>query len=328
MLIKEAQFPDVGTIKKAVTRKLRKISVRYEGKKDARVPGADYNATHAGLAVNPGTLLQQRPLGLLRHRSVRNARNAATTARSREAETFDRRRTRQSREAAAAARSRESETELQQGTRNARNAAATSVGPRAQRQGQTDFQGLLQIWPLSSFWSFLAFNYDPGINLTTRDDKWAGEPAGLCCSSGKVRVPPLHEPPTPLRGLIAGSHPDSNHFLKTNYNVQAETRIGISPLSGRVPRRDVILLLQAMLHEVISYIRSFKYALENAPFPSFSIVIDADKRPHDEHERRYNAPACNEVVANYTWGARPHLRYCPQIKRRRSSQDFRDPLII
>ncbi|CAE1314371.1 unnamed protein product [Acanthosepion pharaonis] len=64
-----------------------------------------------------------------------------------------------------------------------------------------------------------------------------------------------------------------------------------------------MLLLQAMLHEVNSYIRSFKYALENAPFPSFSIVIDADKRPYDEHERRYNAPACNE--------------------RRRSSQDHR-----
>ncbi|CAE1146829.1 unnamed protein product [Acanthosepion pharaonis] len=176
----------------------------------------------------------------------------------------------------------------------------------------------------------------------------------MYCSSGKVRLPPLHEPPTPLRELIAGSHPDSNHFLKTirqynnnfqmtsfgaqvvqeegwiptfkiqgqvyhrigfllpeetftpkflqlyfiaDYNLQAETRIGILPPSGRVPRRDVILLLQAMLHEVNSYIRSFKYALENAPFPSFSIVIDTDKWPRDEHERRYNAPACNEVAA-------------------------------
>ncbi|CAE1157437.1 unnamed protein product [Acanthosepion pharaonis] len=185
--------------------------------------------------------------------------------------------------------------------------------------------------------------------------KWAREPAGMCCSSGKVRLLPLHEPSTPLRRLIAGSHPDSKHFLKTirqynnffqmtsfgaqvvreegwmlsfkiqgqvyhrigsllpeetstpkflqlyfiaDYNLQAEIQIGILPLSGRVSRRDVILLLlQAMLHGVNSYIRSFKYALENAPFPSFSIVIDADKRPHDEHERRYNAPACNKVAA-------------------------------
>ncbi|CAE1278622.1 unnamed protein product [Acanthosepion pharaonis] len=73
--------------------------------------------------------------------------------------------------------------------------------------------------------------------------------------------------------------------------------------------------------QVHSYIRSFKSALENAPFPSFSIVIDADKWPHDEHKRRYNAPACNEVTAIIHG-------YCPQIKRRRSSQDFRDPSII
>ncbi|CAE1157731.1 unnamed protein product [Acanthosepion pharaonis] len=171
-------------------------------------------------------------------RSVRNARNAATNARSRAAEIFDHRRARQSRDAAATAKSRESETELQRATRSPAMLQRLLLleTPRAHRQRQTDIQGLLQTLravtcPSSSFWFFLAFIYDPGINLITRDDinigsmtcvcqfcnacKWAGEPAGLCCSSGKVRLPPLHEPPTPLRGLIAGSHPDSNHFLKT-----------------------------------------------------------------------------------------------------------------
>ncbi|CAE1268681.1 unnamed protein product [Acanthosepion pharaonis] len=320
----------------------------------------------------------------LLRRSVRNATNAATTARSRTAETFDRRLARQSRDAAATARSRESETELQRATRNAvaTSAARNSEGPhtRANRLSRAatnmaavhlsqipqarrirldgDIQRLaaarIITCPSSSFWSFLAFNYDPGINLTTRDDiNWAGKPTSLCCSSGKVRLPLLHEPPTPLRGLIDGSHPDSNHFLKiirqynssqmtsfgaqvvreegwmpnfkvqgqlyhrirsllpeetstpkflqmyfiADYNLQAETRIGNLPPSGRVPRRDVILLLQAMFHEVNSYIHSFKYALENAPFPSFSIVNDVDKRPHDGHGLCYNAPACNEVAA-------------------------------
>ncbi|CAE1312356.1 unnamed protein product [Acanthosepion pharaonis] len=171
--------------------------------------------------------------------------------------------------------------------------------------------------------------------------KWAGDPVGLYCSSGKVRLPLLHESPTPLRGLIAGSNPDSDHFLKTirqynsfqmtsfgaqvvreegwmptfkeqgqvyhrtgsllpeetsmskflqlyfiaDYNLQAETWIGILPLSGRFPCRDVILLLQATR------------LTATAPFPSFSIVNDADKRPHDEHKRRYNAPAWKEVAA-------------------------------
>ncbi|CAE1300459.1 unnamed protein product [Acanthosepion pharaonis] len=45
-----------------------------------------------------------------------------------------------------------------------------------------------------------------------------------------------------------------------------------------------------MLHEVNSDNRSFRYSLENAPFSSFSIVIDAN-------ECRYIAPACNEVAA-------------------------------
>ncbi|CAE1313512.1 unnamed protein product [Acanthosepion pharaonis] len=58
-------------------------------------------------------------------RSVRNARNAATTDRSKAAETFDRRCARQSWDAAATARPRESETKLKRTTRNARNAAAT-----------------------------------------------------------------------------------------------------------------------------------------------------------------------------------------------------------
>ncbi|CAE1169624.1 unnamed protein product [Acanthosepion pharaonis] len=85
-------------------------------------------------------------------------------------------------------------------------------------------------------------------------------------------------------------------YFIADYKLQAETRIGVLPPSGRIPRSDVILLLQAMIHEVNSYIRNFKYALKNAPFTSF-IVIEVDKPPHDDHERRYNAPACNEVAA-------------------------------
>ncbi|CAE1153926.1 unnamed protein product [Acanthosepion pharaonis] len=60
------------------------------------------------------------------------------------------------------------------------------------------------------------------------------------------------------------------------------------------PRKDIRMSLQQVLHETNSYIRSFKYALENNTSSDF-IVIDADKRPQEEHERRYNALASNEV---------------------------------
>ncbi|CAE1281042.1 unnamed protein product [Acanthosepion pharaonis] len=61
------------------------------------------------------------------------------------------------------------------------------------------------------------------------------------------------------------------------------------------PRRDIIMSLQQMLQESNSYVRGFKYALENNTTSDFIIVIDADKQPQREHERRYNAPASNEV---------------------------------
>ncbi|CAE1310394.1 unnamed protein product [Acanthosepion pharaonis] len=88
-------------------------------------------------------------------------------------------------------------------------------------------------------------------------------------------------------------------YFIADYNQQADARMGIIPENDtgqdNHPRRDIIMSLQQMLHETNSYVRSFKYALENNTSSDFIIVIDADKRPQGEHERRYNAPASNEV---------------------------------
>ncbi|CAE1282209.1 unnamed protein product [Acanthosepion pharaonis] len=87
-------------------------------------------------------------------------------------------------------------------------------------------------------------------------------------------------------------------YFIADYNQQGDARIGIIPENDtgqhNHPRRDIIMCLQQMLHEINSYVRSFKYALENST-SDFIIVIDADKRPQGEHERRYNAPASNEI---------------------------------
>ncbi|CAE1140668.1 unnamed protein product [Acanthosepion pharaonis] len=88
-------------------------------------------------------------------------------------------------------------------------------------------------------------------------------------------------------------------YFIADYNQQADARIGIIPENDtgqdNHPRRDIIMCLQQMPHEINSYVRSFKHALENTTSSDFIIVIDADKRPQGEHERRYNAPASNEV---------------------------------
>lgn len=44
--------------------------------------------------------------------------------------------------------------------------------------------------------------------------KWKDESVGLCCSSGKVFIRPLQQPPEPLFSLLRNEHPESNHFME------------------------------------------------------------------------------------------------------------------
>ncbi|CAE1169612.1 unnamed protein product [Acanthosepion pharaonis] len=239
-----------------------------------------------------------------------NVRNAAATAKSRDIETLDRRRASQSRDAAATARQRllrhhfvdlfemlrklpplPGRVQLKHST----SGAHANPGKLLQHQ----MLGLLRHCSVDLFEMLEMLPTLPGRGQLKHLTSDAPVNPGTLLQQlgrGSPRQSCGWQPQCPQR---------CSHFCcqkiqgptDKDYNLQAEIQIGILPTSGRVPRRDVILLLQAMLHEVNSYIRSFKCALESAPFPSFSIVTDADKRPHDEQERRYNAPACNEVVA-------------------------------
>lgn len=74
-----------------------------------------------------------------------------------------------------------------------------------------------------------AFHYDPEIDYSAHNSisigemslvcqycnalKYSGEPNGLCCAGGKVKLPPLVPPPDPLRSLVSGIGSESNHFL-------------------------------------------------------------------------------------------------------------------
>ena len=63
-------------------------------------------------------------------------------------------------------------------------------------------------------------------------------------------------------------------------------------------REDIVAQLQRMLHACNSYVRSLKFAHEllSRNSQSYKVLIDANKRPTGEHERRYNAPQSNEVA--------------------------------
>ncbi|XP_025203820.1 uncharacterized protein LOC112600731 [Melanaphis sacchari] len=77
----------------------------------------------------------------------------------------------------------------------------------------------------------LAFEYGPDIKYYAHSKvvigamdkecphcnalKFKHEPAGMCCASGKVQLQEIETPPEPLNGLLIGTDPDSNLFLKS-----------------------------------------------------------------------------------------------------------------
>ncbi|VVC35150.1 DNA helicase Pif1-like, partial [Cinara cedri] len=77
----------------------------------------------------------------------------------------------------------------------------------------------------------LAFQYEPDIEYYAHSKvvigamdkecphchalKFKNEPAGMCCASGKVQLPEIETPSEPLNGLLIGTDPDSNVFLKS-----------------------------------------------------------------------------------------------------------------
>jgi len=74
-----------------------------------------------------------------------------------------------------------------------------------------------------------AFNYCPSDDYSLSRDvhigtiseicpyckalKFNGETMGMCCASGKVKLPQLGVPPEPLNTLLAGNTSESNRFL-------------------------------------------------------------------------------------------------------------------
>ncbi|CAE1267097.1 unnamed protein product [Acanthosepion pharaonis] len=89
-----------------------------------------------------------------------------------------------------------------------------------------------------------------------------------------------------LMGSLLADQGEPPQFLQiyflADYKEQVDARLGILPSDISVgPRRDILFRLQDMLHETNSYIRSLKFALQNNSSPSFSVVIDADRRSPD-----------------------------------------------
>lgn len=61
--------------------------------------------------------------------------------------------------------------------------------------------------------------------------------------------------------------------------------------------REIVLKIQRMLHEHNRLINTFKTALDRMPHEQYKLVINPDRTPRGEHERRFNAPLINDVAA-------------------------------
>lgn len=81
------------------------------------------------------------------------------------------------------------------------------------------------------------------------------------------------------------------YFYDTDHETQ--NRMHFNPHLNR----EILTSLQNCLHHANSYIRSLKSALDFAEEnPQMKILLSAEKKPSDEHARRYNLPSSSEVA--------------------------------
>lgn len=66
--------------------------------------------------------------------------------------------------------------------------------------------------------------------------KFPSEPAGMCCSKGKIKLPILEDPPNPLFNLVNGNSDESKHFNQnflTYNNIFKMTSFGATRIVNR-----------------------------------------------------------------------------------------------
>jgi hypothetical protein len=146
-------------------------------------------------------------------REKRLEANRARMAATRSVETSDQRQLRQNANRAQMAVARSMETPDQRQGRQAANRA------QMERARKVAYKDLAQS----------GFHYRPSIDYSAYDVvnigsltklclncqalKFSGEPPGLCCKSGKIKLEPMPNPIEPMKTLLIGQTPESKHFL-------------------------------------------------------------------------------------------------------------------
>lgn len=91
--------------------------------------------------------------------------------------------------------------------------------------------------------------------------------------------------------------PDADHKYSQIYFMgDAEEQVDQRRTYNTNTRREIVEVLQNLLHERNALVRLFTTAMERMPSDDYTIVIKADKAPAGEHAGRYNAPTMDEVA--------------------------------
>ena len=169
-------------------------------------------------------------------RQARRDEDRGRHAASRAAETSEQTSTRVGDQRTRQAASRAAETPEQGLARRdedrARHADFREAETPDQRRTRSEDQRRRQAVSRAAQWTFLegeAFKYDATKSYDRHPQlcigqmtyvcshckalKWSKESAGMCCSNGKVSLPPLRLPPEPLHSLMLGDTSESTHFL-------------------------------------------------------------------------------------------------------------------
>ncbi|GBN93109.1 hypothetical protein AVEN_105720-1 [Araneus ventricosus] len=156
--------------------------------------------------------------------------------------------------------------------------------------------------------------------------KYKCEPPGMCCCSGKVRIPALETPPEPLLSYMSGTTSESKQFLKNirRYISRFQmTSFGASSIVGRSGFETTFKVQGQIYHkegsllpvtsENAKFLQTYFIgdeerkvnqqcdnisgtASEDIPSDECNRVIRAGRRPVGQHERRFNNPQINEVA--------------------------------
>lgn len=101
-------------------------------------------------------------------------------------------------------------------------------------------------------------------------------------------------------GSLLPTTNQDHKFLQMYFIGNVDKEIDMRSAIHQNMEKDIIRILQNVLHEHNAYVRQFKTALDtDLHSDDHQIVISADRRPSGAHARQFNIPTVDEIAIIY-----------------------------